>query len=86
MTIHELRRNNDLILLDSNSLYTFAKLYATLDECANLEGCDFWSESYPIIQAILNRLGFTVTDHEKLGVSVNYSDNNIMIKDFEIRL
>ena len=84
MSIYELRRNKDLILMDSVDLCTFAKMHANLDDLIDIEGCDFWSESYPIYCRIINRLGFSIVEHNKHGVCVSYSNKRINVRNFDL--
>ena len=79
MSLYELRRNNDLIIMDSIDLCTFAKLHASLDELSMIEDCDFWSESYPIYRSIITRLGFNITEHNKKGVCITH---DLVVNDF----
>ncbi len=83
MSIFELRRKKDLILLGSTDLYTFARLHANLDESANLDECECWDESFPIIEFIIHRLGFDLIIHESIGVCVSSYKGKINIKDFK---
>jgi hypothetical protein len=81
----ELRRKKDLIIMHSTDLYTFARLHASLDDVCNLDDCSFWDESYPIIEKIMNRLGFTIKEHDKQGVCVSYSKGKINVRNFDLR-
>ena len=85
MSMFELRRKKDLIIMHSTDLYTFARLHASLDELANLDECEWWSESFPIIEGIINRLGFTIREHDKQGVCVSYSNGKINVRNFDLR-
>lgn len=84
MTLYELKRNKDLIIMHSTDLYTFARLHASLDDVCSLDDCDFWDESYPVIESIINRLGFTIKEHNKQGVCISYSKNKINVGDFDL--